>query len=138
MLGYLNGNSPPSMEALSKIARACGVSVEWLVGDVGRRGEAGGIGRLSETEGEMRLLIEAGRRATQRNFHLRKVVSWMDHYFGNDEEQCLNFYETMKRDWPSFEAFIEQSLPPLKPRADKAEDKPVVKGKNAKYRLVGE
>lgn len=109
--GYLAGRSIPGLETAFALSQAYRVSLDWLAGGEDRQPEALGV---RENADEMRLLVEAGRKATQRNFHLRKIVEWIDEYYGADEDQAFIFFEAMKRDWESFQAFIERSLPPLK------------------------
>lgn len=64
-------------------------------------------------------LIEAGKKATARNVHLRQIIEWMDEVFGQNEEQALFFYEDIKERYSSFFDFMKRKRPERKGNPEK-------------------
>lgn len=119
--GYETGTINPSLSVLAQIAEIGGSSFEEIA--TGRppskSGEIAATFQPGNTEATRRLLNN-GKRASVKNFMLRKIVAWMDETFDGKEEQALMFYEDIVRRYPSFSKFVSPDLPP---RIDQDQEK---------------
>lgn len=112
--GYESGDSSPTPEVFIKIADLGSATLGWLIaGKDDQKENPDIVSCTTEPENEQAKarLIEAGQKSTTRNIHLRKIIEWMDHAFGENEEQSLFFYDDMKDRYPAFHDFMERKRP---------------------------
>lgn len=111
--GYETGSISPSLDILVQIAEIGGCTFEELVtgkASPSKSAEIAATVQPGNAEATRRLL-DNGKRATVKNFMLRKIVAWMDETFDGKEEQALMFYEDIVRRYPSFSKFVSPDLP---------------------------
>lgn len=120
---YETGRSFPPLDFLASLAKIGDVTVDQIVTGAEMPNQKQGStappnrGEIAATiqpgnDAAARKLEEANRRPSMRNPLLRQVVSWMDEYFDGDlEAQAFYFHDELRRNHPSFAAFVERNRP---------------------------
>jgi transcriptional regulator with XRE-family HTH domain len=110
--GYETGSINPSLDILAQIVKLGETTFEELVTGKAtplKVAEITATVQPGNAEAAKRL-VDNGKRATVKNYMLRKIVAWMDETFDGQEEQALMFYEDIVRRYQSFSKFVSPEL----------------------------
>ena len=109
MGGYLSGSSKPSLENLLKIAKRCGVTVAWLIGEVDDKNWNPGEVAATISPGDKKITL-ADKLPVNRITPLKLIVEWMNEAYDGElgEILAMQFYEDLKKNYPSFREYMEK------------------------------
>lgn len=106
---YLIGKSVPKIDTAWTIASIAGVSLSWLIGDTNEKCQTTQKVAASIHPGGTRLNL-VDQLPVNRVTPLKLIVEWMNEAYDGElgEIMAMQFYEDLKRNYPSFREYIEK------------------------------
>ena len=106
---YLIGKSVPKIDTAWTIASVAGVSLSWLIGETNEKRRATQKIAASIEPGHTRLNL-ADQLPINRITPLKLIVEWMNETYDGElgEIMAMQFYDDLKRNYPSFRKYIEK------------------------------